>query len=125
LTKAILRELSIRTGAAVSSNSSGVDAVLHGEIREVRSVPVTFRTQPSGSQTFGSAFLVTVRVDVRLVRTRDEMILWQNEQYVYQERYVLSTSVSDFFSEENPALERLARSFAATLAGSLLTRSTP
>jgi outer membrane lipopolysaccharide assembly protein LptE/RlpB len=122
LTRAVLRELSIRTGRPVTSDKTGVDAVLHGEIRSVSSAPVTFRTQQSGSQTFGAAFLVTVQANVSLVRTRDGMVLWQNENYVYRERYVLNTSVQDFFSEENPALERLASSFAATLAGSIFDR---
>ena len=44
---------------------------------------------------------------------RDGAVLWENPNYVYSERYVLNAKITDFFSEENPALERLARDFAA------------
>jgi hypothetical protein len=122
ITGAVLKEFSLRTRTSVSSNSSGVDAVLLGEIRRVSSVPVTFGTQPSGSQTFGSAFQITVQVSVKLMRTSDSAIIWKNEDFLYQERYDLNTHVRDFFSEENPALDRLARNFAASLASLILDR---
>jgi hypothetical protein len=125
LTSAVLREFTLRTRAAINSRSTDVDSVLLGEIRGVSSVPVTYGTQTAGSQTFGSAFLVTVRVGVKLMRLSDSAVLWQNNDFLYRERYVLNTNVQDFFSEENPALERLAKSFAASLASTILDRSTP
>jgi hypothetical protein len=125
ISRAVLSEFSERTRARVSSSSSGVDAVLLGDIRSVSAVPVTFGTQTSGSQTFGSAFMVTVQIGARLVRTRDSVVIWQNEDFLYRERYVLNPNVRDFFSEENPALERLSKSFAAALAASILDRANP
>ncbi len=125
ISSAVLKEFSVRTRAAVDSRSSGVDMVLLGEIRRVSSDPVTFGTETVGSQTFGSAFLVTVQLSVKLMRLRDSKIVWQNDDFLFRERYVLNSSVRDFFSEENPALERLARSFASSLASSILNRSKP
>jgi len=122
---ALLKEFSLRTKARINSSSSGVDAVLLGEINNVNSVPVAFGSQKDGSQTFGSAYLVTVQMAVRLVRVKDSAIIWQDEHLIFRERYVLNHSVRDFFSEENPALERLARSFAASLAGVILGRQAP
>jgi hypothetical protein len=115
ITSAVLREFSIRTRIPVNSSSSGVDAVLLGEISNVSSVPVTF-----GSQTFGSAFLVSVYMNVRLVKLKDSTVIWHKQDFIYRERYVLNSKVQDFFSEENPALERLARDFAANLASTIL-----
>lgn len=125
LSRAVLAEFSARTRAPVNSSSSGVDLVLLGEILSVNSVPVTFNTEAGGAQTFGSAFLTTVRVSAKLLRAQDGSIVWQNDNFTYIERYVLNSSVGEFFSEENPALERLARSFAASLASSILERSGP
>jgi hypothetical protein len=125
VSQAVLNEFSERTRARVNSNRSGVDAVLLGEIRGVSAVPVTFGTQSTGSQTFGSAFLVTVQISAKLVRTSDSAVVWQNDDFLYRERYVLNSNVRDFFSEENPALERLAKSFAAALAASVLDRTNP
>lgn len=122
---ALLNEFSERTRARVNSSRSGVEAVLLGEIRGVSAVPVTFGTQSTGSQTFGSTFLVTVQISARLMRTSDSTVIWQNDDFLYRERYVLNNDVRNFFSEENPALERLAKSFAASLAASILDRANP
>jgi hypothetical protein len=125
ISMAVLKEFSERTRTRVNSNRAGVDAVLLGEIRGVSAVPVTFGTESAGSQTFGSTFLVTVQISARLVRASDSNVIWQNDDFLYRERYVLNNNVRDFFSEENPALERLAKGFAASLASSILDRSNP
>jgi hypothetical protein len=125
ISRAVLNELAQRTRARVSSSRSDVQAVLLGEIRGISAVPVTFDTQSAGSQTFGSAFLVSVQMSAKLVRTSDSSVIWQNDDFLYMERYVLNNNVRDFFSEENPALERLSRSFAAALAASILDRANP
>jgi hypothetical protein len=125
ITHAVLEEFMLRTRGTVNSSSSNVDAVLLGEIRSVNSEPVTFGTQTVGSQTFGSAFLVTVRVSVKLMRLKDSAVLWQDNDFLHRERYVLNAKVQDFFDEENPALQRLARDFASHLASTVLDRPTP
>jgi hypothetical protein len=125
ISRAVLKEFSARTHAAVNSSNSGVDMVLLGEIRAVSSSPVTFGTQTEGSQTTGSAFLVTVQMSVKLVRLRDSAVIWQNNDFLFRERYAMNSSVRDFFSEENPALERLAKNFAASLAAAILNRAQP
>ena len=117
ITGALLKEFSTRTRAEVNSNSTGVDAVLVGEIRQVFSNPVTY-----ASDAFGSAFVVTVQVSVKLVRTSDSATLWENTDFLFTERYVLNSNVSDFFSEEGPALDRLSQEFASSLASTVLSR---
>jgi hypothetical protein len=125
VTRAILKEFSLRTRSHIDSSNSGVDAVILGEILGVTSTPVTFGTQKNSSQTLGTAFLVTVQVSAKLIRIHDSAVLWQNDDFVFRERYILNANVKDFFSEENPAFERMANSFAASFAGSILNRSTP
>ncbi len=84
------------------------------------SSPVTF-----GSDTFASAFLVTVQMSVKLVRTSDSKVLWENNNFLFRERYALNSKLADFFSEENPALERLSREFASSLVSTILNSSIP
>jgi len=117
MTAAVLKEFALRTRVPVNSRSTGVDAVLQGEIRNLFSAPVTF-----GVNTFASAFLVTVQISVKLVRVKDGVVLYENSDFSFQAQYELNASVSQFFSEENAAVERLARDFAAALASSVLTR---
>ncbi len=116
LTAAVLKEFSTRTRVTINSSSSNVDAVLRGEIQNISSTPVTF-----GTDTFGSAFLVSVALSIKLVRTKDGSVLWENPGFLYRERYVLNGKVTDFFSEEGAALDRLSRDFAASLASTMLT----
>ncbi len=117
ITAAVLKEFATRTRVPVNSSATGVDAVLKGEILDINSSPVTF-----GTDAFGSAFLVSVRMSVKLVRSKDGSVIWENPDYTFRARYVLNSKVTEFFSEENAAVERLAREFAASLASTILTR---
>jgi len=125
ISSAVLKEFSLRTQIPVNSKNTGVDAVLLGEIRNINSSPVTFGTQTVGSQTYGSTFMVTVQLSVKLKRLSDSSIIWQNDNFLFSAQYVLNANVKDFFSEENPALERLARNFASSLVSTVLDRSKP
>jgi hypothetical protein len=117
ITAAVLKEFSLRTRIPVTSSASAVDAVLQGEIRNMSSSPVTF-----GTDAFGSAFLVTVQMAVKLVRVKDNSVVWENPEFTFRGRYVLNSKVTEFFSEENSAVDRLAREFAASLASTILNR---
>jgi len=117
ITAAVLKEFMLRTRVPVSSKSSGVDAVLLGEVRNVSSNPEAF-----GTDAFASAFLVTVQMSVKLVRLKDGVVIWENPDFTFHGRYVLTTKVTEFFSEENAAVERLAAEFATSLASTILTR---
>jgi hypothetical protein len=118
ITAALLKEFSSRTRTPVNSKSSGVDAVLAGELLSVGFIPAAFGSQES--TTIGSAFLVSVQISVKLIRLKDSAILFENGNFVFRERYIINSSLSDFFSEENPALERLASDFASSLASTIL-----
>jgi len=45
---------------------------------------------------------------------------FQNDDFVFREQYEVSTDVSSFFEEQQPALDRMARDFAARLVSALL-----
>ena len=116
MTGAVLKEFNTRTRIPVHSRQSGVDAVLFGEIQSVQATPVTF-----GPRSFGSAFVVTVQISAKLIRLKDsEEVIWENKRFIFRERYTLNSDVRDFFSEENPALERLASAFAESLVSAII-----
>jgi hypothetical protein len=122
ITKAVLKEFTTSTTSRVDSSNSGVDLVLLGEIRSLDALPVIYRTKNVGDKTFGSAFQITLRVSVKLIRQRDHSVIWKNEDFIFRERYILNTNIRDFFSEENPALERLVKNFSSGLASAILNR---
>ena len=117
ITEAVLKEFSLRTKIPVNSHKTGVDAVLLGEIRAINATPVAF-----GANTFANVFLVTVNVEVKLVRVKDSKVLWENKDFSFHERYQLNPNLEVFFSEESPALDRLSREFAASLVSAVLNR---
>lgn len=125
ISSAVLKEFSLRTRVPVNSSSAGVDSVLMGDIVHISSTPVTFGTQRVGSQTYGATFMISVTISAKLVRLKDSTVLWQNDSFLFREPYVLTANVQDFFSEENPALQRLAQHFASSLASIVLNRTTP
>lgn len=117
ITAAVLKEFALRTRTRVGASAAGAEAVLQGEIRNLSSSPVTF-----GTDAFGSAFLVTVQISARLLRTKDGAVIWENPDFIFRGQYVLNRKVSEFFSEENAAIDRMAREFAASLASTILSR---
>lgn len=125
LSSAVLKEFTLKTKVPVNSSSTGVDCVLMGDITHISSTPVTFGTQKIGSQTYGATFMISVQISAKIVRLKDSVVVWQNDSFLFREPYVLNANVRDFFSEENPALERLAQHFAASLTSIVLNRSTP
>jgi len=67
-----------------------------------------------------TTMLVTVRLKVRLEERGSKNALYQNDNFLFRERYEVSTDVPSFFEEQDPALDRLARDFAAKLVAALL-----
>ncbi len=115
ITGAVLKEFNARTRIQVHSTQSGADAVLLGEILSVQSTPVTY-----SSRSFGSAFMVTVQISAKMIRLKDSKVIWQNKNFTFRERYALNNDVRDFFFEENPALDRLAKAFASSLVSTIV-----
>ena len=111
ISSAVLKEFSLRTKIPVNSSSAGVDSVLLGEIVNISSTPVTFGTQTVGSQTYGATFMISVQISAKLVRLKDSAVLWQNDNFLYREPYILNANVSDFFSEENPCSRTACAAF--------------
>lgn len=116
LTEALVHELLARTQYRVVSDPASADAVLRGEVTSIDSSAVVFDTATGRATTV----LVTVRVKVRLEDRATKSLLYQNDNFLFREPYEVSTDVASFFEEQDPALDRLARDFAAKLVAALL-----
>jgi hypothetical protein len=115
LTQALVREFAEKSKFSISSADKGVDAVLRGEVTNMGAVPVIF-----GRETFGSVFLVFINCRVSLLNLKDNKILYQNNNVVFRDQYVLNSDVAQFFSEENSAIDRIAKDFASSLVASIM-----
>lgn len=116
LTEALVREFLARTKFRIVPDPANADAVLSGEITGLDSNAVLFDTATGRATTM----LVTIRLKVKFTETVSKKVLWSNEEYLFREQYEISTDLKSFFEEQGPALDRMAREFAATLVSALL-----
>ena len=95
------------------------DATLNGTVTAAIISPLTY--DPATGRI--SSGMVTVTMKASLVSSKGK-VLWDNPNYLYREQYQVSRDAPSFFEEEEPAVARIANSFAQSLvsdiAGGLL-----
>lgn len=116
LTEALIQELLARTKYRVVQDTETADAVLRGEVTSIDTRAVLFDTNTGRATTMN----VTVVLKVRLEERATKNLLYQNDNFLFREQYEISTDVASFFEEQDPALARLSRDFAARLVAALL-----
>ena len=114
LTSAVVEEFVARTRYRVVPDASQAKAVLTGEVTAFNSTPVIF----AGGA--GATFLVTVRMRVSLKDMTTRKLLFENNNFYFREEFEISRGSKEFFPEEGPAMDRLAREFSRTLVSSIL-----
>jgi outer membrane lipopolysaccharide assembly protein LptE/RlpB len=118
LTGAVIHEFLARSAYRVVSNPDAGDAVLNGEVTSLESVVAVFDST-TGRAT---SMLVTVRMKVWLVDRETKSEIYRNDNFVFRQPYAVSADVPNFFDEQNPALDRLSRDFAAKLVAAILEK---
>ena len=116
-TDAITREILRRERRLrVVSDPETADAVLTGEIKDLRSggalLDDTGRTR---------VFQVVVVAGVTLRDRVKEKVLFDNQRMVFRGEYELSDDPDSFFDEEDPAVDRIARDFAESVVSTILS----
>lgn len=117
ITEDVIRELHDRTNyRIVTSNADGAaDATLNGAVTSAVISPLTY--DPATGRI--SSGMVAVTMKASLVTNKGK-VLWENPNYVYREQYQVSRDAPSFFEEEEPALGRIAKSFAKSLVSDIL-----
>jgi outer membrane lipopolysaccharide assembly protein LptE/RlpB len=116
MTQAVVREFLSASRYRIVSNSNEGDAVLHGEIFGIESNPVIFDPITGHASTM----LIQVRVRVHLDQRSDGKVLYQNDNYLFRQEYQISSDITEFFDEQDPALDRMAHDFASNLVADIL-----
>ncbi len=120
LTEKVRAELIGRGRYKVVPDSTGVDAVLSGQITGVNITPVSFTQEQQASR-----YVATVTANIELRDTMDNSVIWQNRSLTFREEFdaASGTSALDptaFFGQSSNALQRLSTEFAQTLVSSIL-----
>jgi hypothetical protein len=113
---AVTREFIERTKYQITTDPSSADAVLKGEIKDVRSGAIAF------DQTTGRATTLQIQVTahVDLIDQHSKKTVFSNHNYIFREEYQVSQNPATIFEEQDPALSRLARDLARSLVTEIL-----
>ena len=114
-TEAVAHEIIRRgRGLRVQSERQGADAVVDGTIRSF-----SFSGVLLDERGRSRVFEVTI---VGAVTVRDQVqnrVLYDNQNFVFRGEFEFANDPRTFFNEEDPAVQRIARSFAESLVSTL------
>jgi outer membrane lipopolysaccharide assembly protein LptE/RlpB len=116
LTSATVHEFLSRTPYKVVSDPSAGDAVLKGKVLTLEAVPLLFDTTSGRATTM----LVQMKCEVTLTQASNDKVLYHTDNFVFRSEYEISTDVTSFFSEQDPALDRVAKDFAQRLVAAVV-----
>ena len=114
-TEAVVNELIHRgRGLRVQGEREGADAVIEGVIKSFNYAGVLLDDK-------GRARIFEVTI-VAAVTVRDQIqnrVLYDNQNFVFRGEYEFANDPRNFFNEEDPAVERIARNFAESIVSTL------
>ncbi|HEY5884754.1 MAG TPA: LptE family protein [Pyrinomonadaceae bacterium] len=115
---AVITEL-IRRGRRlrVQGDREGADAVIEGVIRSFNYSGVLLDDRGRAR-----VFEVTITAAVTVRDQTENRVLYDNQNYVFRGEYEFADDPRNFFNEEDPAVQRMARNFAESIV-SLLTNA--
>jgi len=117
VTREVIEELLKRGRFAVVQESTGVDAILEGELTAYNVVPVGF--SDAAGQTQASRYSITLAARIVYVKAGEKEPIWSNESFSFRDEYDLGDP-ANFFDREDQAIERLVQSFARSLVSAML-----
>jgi len=115
-TEAVIKELIHRgRGLRVQGDREGADAVIEGVIKNF-----TYSGVLLDDQGRARIFEVTIVAGVTVRDQTQNRVLYDNQNFVFRGEYEFANDPRNFFSEEDPAVLRMARSFAESVVSTLI-----
>jgi hypothetical protein len=114
-TEAVVNELIHRgRGLRVQGEREGADAVIEGVIKSFRATGVLLDDRGRAR-----IFEVTIEAAITVRDQTENRVLYDNQNFVFRGEYEFANDPRNFFNEEDPAVERIARSFAESVVSTL------
>lgn len=110
LTRALIERFSQNSSMDISSDDKQGDIVLEGVVTSLHSAPILF-----GQEGFANTFLLSIQTSVKITRKSDGKVIMDMPNFLFRDQYQINPDVRHFFSEQNPAMDRIARDFASTV----------
>lgn len=115
-TGAVIDELVHRgRGLRVQGDREGADAVIEGVIKTF-----TFSGVLLDDKGRARIFEVTIAAAVTVRDQTENRVLYDNQNFVFRGEYEFANDPRNFFSEEDPTVQRMARSFAESIVSTLI-----
>jgi len=122
LTTATVHEFLAKTPYRVVPDPANGDAVLRGKVVSLEAVPLLFDTATARA----TIMLVTLKCEITFEERATGKVLYHTDNFIFRNQYEISTdvnnpnSIKNFFEEQDPALDRMARDFAARLVAAVV-----
>ncbi len=114
-TEAVVNELIHRgRGLKVQGNREGADAVIEGVIKSFSYSGVLLDDRGRAR-----IFEVTIEAAVTVRDQTENRVLYDNQNFVFRGEYEFANDPRNFFNEEDPAVQRMARNFAESIVSTL------
>ena len=115
-TNAVIQELIHRgRGLRVQGDREGADAVIEGSIKSYSFTGVLLDDKGRAR-----IFEVTIAATVTVRDQTENRVLYDNQNYVFRGEYEFANDPRNFFNEEDPAVQRMARNFAESIVSTLI-----
>lgn len=115
-TEAVSREIIRRgNGLRVQGSIEGADAVVEGTIRDFSFAGVLLDREGRAR-----VYEVTIVAAVTIRDLKAEKILYDNQNFIFRDSFEFSSDPTSFFNEEDPAVERIARSFSEAAVSAIV-----
>jgi hypothetical protein len=115
-TNAVIEELIHRgRGLRVQGDREGADAVIEGSIKSYYFTGVLLDDKGRAR-----IFEVTIAATVTVRDQIENRVLYDNQNYVFRGEYEFANDPRNFFDEEDPAVQRMARNFAESIVSTLI-----
>ncbi|HYW70797.1 MAG TPA: LptE family protein [Pyrinomonadaceae bacterium] len=115
-TRAVMDELIHRGhGLRVQSDPEGADAVIDGVVESFGFSGVLLDDKGRAR-----IFEVTITAAVTVRDQHDNRVLYDNQNFIFRGEFEFANDPRNFFNEEDPAVLRIARSFAESIVSTLI-----
>ena len=113
---AVINELIRRgRGLRVQGDREGADAVIDGVIKSF-----TYSGVLLDDRGRARVFEVTIQAAVTVRDQTENRVLYDNQNYEFRGEFEFTDDPRSFFNEEDPAVERMSRTFAESLVSTLV-----
>jgi hypothetical protein len=126
ITQEVIQELLKRGHFDVVPDTTGVDALVEGELLSyvVQAVGFNagtgFGATPAPGSAEVSRYTITVTAKVKYSKVGVAEPIWANDGFLIRDEYDLGTDPASLFDRENQAVDRLSTAFAGSLVSAML-----